>query len=136
MCILCQSLVRNESAWPVHVVSSKHKENIENAKKNKLENTRVAKRPASPAKEVSPKKAKAQVSSNPKSSGVPDDFFDKPPTKKSAVKQVEDVEMDESISKVEQNKKEADNCLPEGFFDDPVLDAKVKKIIVLLLNYF
>lgn len=137
MCILCQSIVRSESAWPVHLVSSKHKENVEHARKTKLHTFTVPKRPASPV-EKSAKKTKVQsqpTHESQQTKGVPDDFFDKPAKQKTIPpqplgKKPMDVEMElvtETASKTEEAKKEKekDSALPEGFFDDPKLDAKV-----------
>lgn len=60
MCILCSSVVRSEKAWPVHLNSKQHKENVEQAKKLKeVTNnfTKVSKhKRSSPPREAPPEK--------------------------------------------------------------------------------
>lgn len=110
-------------------------------------NPRTFKRPSSPFKpDVPDKKIKSilkngggGVSSS--QSALPDDFFDKPSatiasnipsnvnkeSKKEVAKEPEaneDVEMSEK----EDEKDASQAQLPEGFFDDPIMDAKVSRI--------
>lgn len=60
MCVLCSSVVRSEKAWPVHLNSKQHKENVEQAKTLKvLTNnfTKVSKQKRlSPPKDAPPEK--------------------------------------------------------------------------------
>lgn len=60
MCVLCSSVVRSEKAWPVHLNSKQHKENVEQAKKLKeitSNFTKVSKQKRlSPPKEAPPEK--------------------------------------------------------------------------------
>ncbi|XP_015431752.1 PREDICTED: zinc finger protein 830 [Dufourea novaeangliae] len=160
MCILCKVIVRNETAWPVHLNSKSHKENIELAKKTKLEpiapktTTHMFKRPISPSQEVSAnKKIKGILkNSSPQStqvaSSLPPDFFDKSPKQPNGStasntsitthrsghnkdslndKDIKPFETEEEREK-DKNKDINPTILPEGFFDDPVLDAKVRNV--------
>lgn len=149
MCILCKSIVRNETVWPVHLNSKIHKENITLAKTTKLETesaTRTSnvlsfKRPFSPSQDVVNKKIKIILkNSNSKEiqskSILPTDFFH------NNLKQVNSISMQKLESKestvnvadmhleAEEEKIKDTNLtvLPEGFFDDPVMDAKVRNV--------
>ncbi|XP_017878714.1 zinc finger protein 830 [Ceratina calcarata] len=156
MCILCKTVVRSEAIWPVHLNSKSHKENILSAKKTKLDTdtTKIQafKRPTSPSQESSVNKKIKGILKNSKaqsvqvSSSLPSDFFDKPSkqvngtTQSNAVaseqksenkkevvpeKDVKNVEIEEEK---EKSKDANQASLPEGFFDDPVLDAKVRNV--------
>lgn len=146
-CILCQSVVKSDAIWPVHINSKQHRDNVEKAKKLKEKTnnfTTPLKRPLTPPHEVPAKKPKSILkngtsqreeeaedaveaeSSNANSKGVPDDFFDSakiqpPKLLKSSSSKEEKMETEEVD----------DHTLPEGFFDDPKLDAKVQ----LLFSY-
>lgn len=149
MCILCKSTIRNETVWPVHLNSKIHKENIILAKTTKLETqstTRTSnvlsfKRPLSPSQDtfINKKIKKILKNSNLKEvqakSILPVDFFHN-------VKQVNDTSMEKleskdsivSIADIHHLKAEEEKIkdtnltvLPEGFFDDPIMDAKVSK---------
>lgn len=158
MCILCKAAVRSEAVWSVHLNSKTHKENIILAKKTKLEpdsptvTTHTFKRPTSPLQEPAPtKKIKgilknttvksAQVPSN-----LPLDFFDNPskqvPLNTTVIKRgsendkeiVQEKELKNGEAEVQNDKEEergkdaSQPVLPEGFFDDPILDAKVRNV--------
>lgn len=156
MCILCKTIVRSEAVWPVHLNSKTHKENIILAKKTKLESnpTKVQtfKRPTSPTQESSTnKKIKGILKNSTQSaqvlSNLPSDFFDNPKQVNCNVpssipvitqqsendkepvheKDLKNVEVEEEKEK-ERSKDTNQPPLPEGFFDDPVLDAKVRNV--------
>ncbi|XP_076628725.1 zinc finger protein 830 [Colletes latitarsis] len=157
MCVLCKVIVRSETVWPVHLNSKTHKENIALAKKTKLETdtpktaVHTFKRPTSPSQESSSnKKIKSilKVPSTQTTSSLPSDFFDNNPKQSngtvpsntSAVierpenskelandKEAKNVEIEEEREK-DKNKDTNQPVLPEGFFDDPVLDAKVRNV--------
>ncbi|XP_046740541.1 zinc finger protein 830 [Diprion similis] len=146
ICILCKTMVRTEAVWNIHLNSKAHKENISLAKKEHSEPPKPApivphsfKRPTSSASvEVPNKKLKSILKNGPAvPSALPDDFFDKTSatqphrnvqaakievTKESA--ESEDVEMEEK----EEEKDLSQAQLPEGFFDDPIMDAKVRNV--------
>ncbi|XP_011305930.1 zinc finger protein 830 [Fopius arisanus] len=143
MCVICKSIIRSETVWPVHLNSKSHKENVISAKKllemkevpSKVE--KAFKRPSSPPRgSQSPKKVKGILRNPQTSPALPPDFFDNPngtsrnnlPT---VTKQTEELVIKSSK---EENKdlKDAEStnstALPEGFFDDPILDAKVRNV--------
>lgn len=155
MCILCKSIVRNETVWPVHVNSKTHKENIIQAKKTKLETDstkiQVHKRSSSPSQESSTnKKIKSILKNSTQSVQIPSNLssnlFDNPSnnTKLSnnsvittrlendkefvVEKDIKNIEVEEEKEK-EKNKDTNQQSLPEGFFDDPILDAKVRILL-------
>ncbi|XP_063704490.1 zinc finger protein 830 [Culicoides brevitarsis] len=132
-CIVCDAVVRSEKAWPVHVNSKKHKENLVAAKelKEKVKNDPVlaqkvaaVKRPAVPevVSEQPTKKLKGIL----KNSNRKDDEeeFETP----------ENAKIDKSLVNIsrsngqKQEKMETEeqptNELPDGFFDNPKEDAK------------
>lgn len=149
MCILCKSIVRSETVWPVHLNSKIHRENVTLAKTTKLETestTRTSnilpfKRSPSPSLDISVKKKIRGILKNSNLSEVQTksilsiDFFH------NNLKQINSVSMQKNESKdstasiadiqykeIEEEKIKATNptVLPEGFFDDPVMDAKVR----------
>lgn len=158
MCVLCKSVVRSEDVWKVHINAKLHKQNVELAKKlkDKLQTTSPAiKRPATPPTNDVPQKklkgilknsvpatvATVSTAQTPTNS-IPADFFDSKPSiqtssyfeatlqKTSIRKDLVNFNRDER--NVEQNptnvKIESDEVLPEGFFDDPVKDAKARNL--------
>lgn len=157
MCVLCKAIIRSETVWPVHLNSKTHKENIALAKKTKLETdpTKVQtfKRPMSPSQESSTNKKIKGILKNSTaqsaqvSSSLPVDFFDNPKQVNGTVssstpmaaqlsennkepvheKDLKNVEVEEEKEK-DKNKDTNQPLLPEGFFDDPILDAKVRNV--------
>ncbi|XP_011137946.1 zinc finger protein 830 [Harpegnathos saltator] len=161
MCILCKSIVRNETVWPVHLNSKIHKENIALAKMTKLEpessvkassNATTFKRPPSPSLNTSVnKKIKGILKNNSQpvaqaKSSLPADFFDnntkqvngelssaiqKSENKDSTanITDVQSIEIEEEKEKEKEKVKDMNvSVLPEGFFDDPIMDAKVRNV--------
>lgn len=151
LCILCESVVRSESVWSIHINSKKHRENIANAKRKKEDSAQFArpvapapvKRPSSVEVPVAPKRIKGILKNN-QEPKVPIDFFDLE-TKSNAVEaesKVNNIEKtddsesadsdDESEEVVAQPGKlpatTHEETLPEGFFDDPLLDAKARNV--------
>ncbi|XP_035734335.1 zinc finger protein 830-like [Vespa mandarinia] len=162
MCILCKSIVRNETVWVVHINSKTHKENVILAKKTKLEIERhsttnvstTLRRPGSPLEgNITNKKIKV-ILKNPSKpsaqSNLPADFFDNsskqscvtstpvmPITQesKSSLEVTNDAEnrihtdIENDIDKEKEKARDVNQAaLPEGFFDDPILDAKVRNV--------
>ena len=157
MCVLCKAIIRSETVWPVHLNSKTHKENIALAKKTKLETdpTKVQtfKRPMSPSQESSTNKKIKGILKNSTaqsaqvSSSLPADFFDNPKQVNGTVsssipmatqwsednkepvheKDLKNAEVEEEKEK-DKSKDTNQPPLPEGFFDDPVLDAKVRPL--------
>lgn len=155
-CQLCKSVVRSEAVWKVHINTKQHKENLALAKqlKEKIDNQNKPKLPPALEERVAAlkrmraeqdgpgakklkgilkngsqsreEKMEIEEAPEPKngtssSAPIPDDFFDsktKSPhsekSSKSSEKPVDDKAQDETI--------------PEGFFDDPMKDAKARNI--------
>lgn len=152
MCILCKLVIRSETIWPVHLNSKMHKDNVALAKKTKLEtniktpNIQTFKRPASPSQDTSTNKKIKGILKNSSQpviqakSNLPADFFDdnsKQVNSASALMQkLENKDRESAVNTMniqhteeEEKEKVKDTnlaILPEGFFDDPVMDAKVR----------
>ncbi|XP_022919560.2 zinc finger protein 830 [Onthophagus taurus] len=139
-CILCKSVVRSEAVWNVHLNSKQHKENVEAAKKLKEKTnnfTTAIKRPATPPLEVPIKKlkgilknstSKTENNDTNQTDQLPDDFFD---TKKSNLNLPQLGQQNQDKIEKEPEKmdvEQPDSALPEGFFDDPKLDAKARNL--------
>ncbi|KAG5882930.1 hypothetical protein JTB14_012657 [Gonioctena quinquepunctata] len=139
-CILCKSIVRSEAVWTVHVNAKLHKQNVEIAKKLKEKTnnfTTPLKRPLTPPLPDVPEKKIKSILKNSGASAtqsvesineskveknhLPDDFFDSKSTNgvKSIMKKKDD-------NPEEREAPETKDTLPEGFFDDPKLDAKAR----------
>ncbi|XP_026321967.1 zinc finger protein 830 isoform X2 [Hyposmocoma kahamanoa] len=149
MCILCSSVVRSEKAWPVHLNSKQHKENVEQAKKLKeLTNnfTKVSKQKRlSPPIEAPPQKKIKSILKN--ASEAQSVLPQKPKNDAPSIVSYHNEEVKRaplaptvsgragkkgpSTSKEKQSDKTPvapDQPIPEGFFDDPILDAKARNI--------
>lgn len=124
MCILCKSVVRSEAVWTVHVNAKQHRENVEIAKKLKEKTnnfTTAAKRGLSPPTEVPEKKIKSILKNGTNkhetvaetSVPVAEKPIKNPATNEMAPQETIPAPKDGEI-------------LPEGFFDDPKLDAKAR----------
>nr|CAH7762212.1 unnamed protein product [Callosobruchus chinensis] len=139
-CILCQSIVRSESVWTIHINSKQHKQNVEQAKKLKERTnnfTTPVKRPLSPPfPEIPDKKIKGilkKPNSN-VSSSVDPDSNSKPLDAKLFLNPVKTKNRANKPATLQQSKEESvvieatdsKEVLPEGFFDDPKLDAKAR----------
>lgn len=148
MCILCQSNIKNEIVWAIHLNSKGHKDNVALAKKTKLdlENKKKDptsfKRPASPVISRDSKKVKSilKTTTSPKEQGLPSDFFDKPiqhENTTSVTERTKSIPVADNADAGERTEEPAKNkeakdlgppTLPEGFFDDPIMDAKVRNV--------
>jgi zinc finger protein 830 len=143
MCALCKSIVKSEAVWQVHLNAKKHKENVQLAKQLKeqlekapqsigglkrsievLHSDVPAKKPKGILKNSTATKTTVEIqapsengSKTDEKSGLPEDFFDSTnKTRKSTEKSAsEPMEVDE-------------DKLPDGFFDDPVKDAKAHNV--------
>jgi zinc finger protein 830 len=137
-CAVCKLNIKDDSSWSVHISSKVHKENIT---KRKPESSRMTERLAVtteslkrtlPKQEsfVPPKKLKG-ILKNYKAppEKVPSDFFETPTptsTENTNVNGESDEKMDvqpETLDDLNLDRGE----LPKGFFDDPMLDAKIRK---------
>lgn len=132
MCVICKSIVRSESVWTVHVNAKQHKEKVISTRKLQEElqkkATSSSKRSHSPQPEEVTKKPKS-ILKNALTKQVPDDFFDN--DKPQNIKQSEENKVAVKPIETEENKNTTnEELLPEGFFDDPKLDAKVRIFIL------
>ncbi|CAG9559694.1 unnamed protein product [Danaus chrysippus] len=142
MCVLCSSIVRSENVWQVHLNSKQHRENIEKAKKlkqltNNFTDDKIKKRQSSCAIDQPPeKKIKGILKNAPEKINT----FSQTPNNDAPIifshhdeeikrKVINPMAVDEAQpgeKSEEQGKPEltAAMPIPEGFFDDPILDAK------------
>lgn len=147
LCILCESGVRSEAVWNVHINSKKHRENIARVKRKREDALNFVqpsvpqpmKRPAQTEVILPSKKLKGILKNSPEPK-VPRDFFDL--GNHAAVEemnQTQNTVMEDEV--VADNKDSEPSCqpiktvasfqeeaLPEGFFDDPLLDAKARNV--------
>lgn len=140
-CILCKSVVRSAKVWIVHTNGKHHRENIELAKKLKERTnnfTKPLKRPLSPIQNDDTqikkprsilKNSNATTSKASSSNGsVPTDFFDNASVKTKPNSSNKSKLQKKEIESMEVEPEPSDEALPEGFFDDPKLDAKARNI--------
>lgn len=145
MCILCKTIVRSEHVWQVHINAKQHKENVAEAKKfkeltnnftstTKLKNQ---KRNLMPPPDAPPEKKLKGILKN--SKVLPKARNNAPNVisyHNEEIKRVQssDIKTDganDDPSKSSQSESESKDILPsepipEGFFDDPILDAKAR----------
>ncbi|XP_050295901.1 zinc finger protein 830 [Anthonomus grandis grandis] len=140
-CILCKSIVRSDAVWTVHINAKQHKQNIEIAKKLKEKTnnfTTPLKRPLTPPlPDVPEKKIKGILKNAPPTSLKTVSSTEAPiPSKEKdgtsgnnslATKAIPQEKTVEPGQNKEVNEELAGE-LPEGFFDDPVLDAKARNL--------
>lgn len=144
-CQICKKAVKS-SLWKVHVNTKQHKENIAHAKqlKEKLENHVKAATPtiqervaqmkeekklkgilknssSSAPTQIAEEKPTEPAAPPPATSSIPDDFFDSksPESKQNGTS---------ATSKPTEERTVAEEPIPEGFFDDPMKDAKARHI--------
>jgi len=133
-CIVCDSIVRSDSAWAVHLNSKTHRENLSRRTKRKEppdESAVPFKKPAValPPPKPAPKSILKNSHEVRKPTALPSDFFQPQKNKEIPVSvtpsaSTENMEVDEAEDETEDAENGSE--LPEGFFDDPKLDAKVR----------
>lgn len=131
-CILCKSVVRSESVWKVHVNTKAHKEKVEIAKqlKDQLQKTpstaqQLLKRPHQSTDDGMTKEKKIKLANEKlQETGIPSDFFDSGKITTGSI--LSQGSIKGTVNKVEEEAK--DEVLPEGFFDDPIKDAKIRNL--------
>lgn len=157
MCVLCNAVVRSEAVWNVHINAKAHRDNIHLAKQKKNSSefkspatvvTPSLKRPSEPFKNepIPTKKIKGILKNAPakapSSTSLPNDFFDvngiatkesnKPPVVLSHIMETTDAceAMDDVDENFDNSSSSAlrEESLPEGFFDDPIMDAKARHV--------
>lgn len=124
----------------VHLASKLHKNNVEIAKKTKMQSAEAAapvfKRPCPSSAEILPVKKMKTDNLNNTQNVAPVIPALPAKTLTSCLKKRDSEEMEtepipENTNNVtaKNSKKEKDSSLPEGFFDDPIMDAKVNFFI-------
>lgn len=119
-CILCNFIVRSESVWAVHINAKQHKQNVEQARKLKERTnnfTTPLKRPLTPPLEVPEKKLKGILKNSQDTSKVDSSSI-----------VIVTANEDQKNQEPEEPSKDNNEVLPEGFFDDPKLDAKARHV--------
>ncbi|XP_029347879.1 zinc finger protein 830 [Acyrthosiphon pisum] len=137
-CAVCKLNIKDDSSWSVHISSKVHKDNIS---KRKPESSRMTERLAVtteslkrtlPKQEsfVPPKKLKGILKNYiAPPEKVPSDFFESPTPnslENTNVNQETDEKMDVQPETLDDLNLDGGE-LPKGFFDDPMLDAKIRK---------
>lgn len=124
ICILCKSVVRSEAVWTVHINAKQHRENVELAKKLKERTnnfTKPLKRPLTPPLEVPEKKIKGILKNGTSTASETANASVVIPLRENKP----DVPQTQPEPEPQPNTENGD-VLPEGFFDDPKLDAKAR----------
>ncbi|XP_050343498.1 zinc finger protein 830 [Nymphalis io] len=150
MCILCSSIVRSENVWQIHLNSKQHKGNVEQAKKlkeltNNFTDDKIKnKRPGCLQTDVPQEKRPKGILKNsyeklPRLVQAPERklptiliHHDEKIIRKSKNLTFQKVETLEATveNKIDDTETILSNPqpIPEGFFDDPILDAKARNI--------
>lgn len=115
-CVLCQSVVRSEEVWKIHLNAKQHKENVQAAKELKERQATAVKRAAPKAEEVVPEKRPKGILKNATTRIIP-------PTEPTTIPEATPMEVAEAEPTAEEGK-----TLPEGFFDDPKKDAVARNL--------
>ncbi|XP_065053834.1 zinc finger protein 830-like [Rhopilema esculentum] len=148
-CVVCNLPLKNDLLWQPHLLSKKHKEAVTALK---VKSSQMKESYAPPPKKIKkdvvnhsasykepkneeiPKAPTAEFKGSKHSvkSALPADFFDKDTSKEmTSKKEIEEhpekPDNDES-SPVPTTSKSISEKLPEGFFDDAKIDAKVRKV--------
>ncbi|XP_054283672.1 zinc finger protein 830-like [Macrosteles quadrilineatus] len=147
-CIVCESVVRSDAVWIVHLNSKQHKDNIARKKqllapppiipKNVSDPPKLYKRPLTPPTAVPPKKLKGILKNAP-APKLPPGFFDNGAVKTesfptssqvdpSSVLTPTEVVAEEPMDTEDASFVDSKDPLPEGFFDDPIMDAKARNV--------
>ncbi|KAK9512083.1 hypothetical protein O3M35_000589 [Rhynocoris fuscipes] len=142
-CIVCNSVVRSEAVWNVHINSKQHRENIAKKKQTPVLNIKPEppahipfKRPKDDTAEESvPKKIKGILKNAPV---LPNGFFDvKQEIDDTNIKMETEDDVSTKTNGSEEKMSTATTIvesvsnsseLPEGFFDNPILDAKARNV--------
>ncbi|KAK3928570.1 Zinc finger protein 830 [Frankliniella fusca] len=157
MCVLCNTVVRSEAVWNVHINAKAHRDNIHLAKQKKISSefkspaivaSPALKRPNEPVKNdpIPSKKLKGILKNapvkTPSSTSLPDNFFDGNSVSsgghnQSSVVLSHIMETTDVCEPMDEDNVNGDNppnsglkeeALPEGFFDDPIMDAKARHV--------
>ena len=150
-CIVCNVIVKSEMVWTAHINGKQHRDKIEELKQpKKVQDNKFVKPQAVPAIKRKGELDGSSTSASPSKKGIPEDFFDRKPIPiigkpvlkpiKSILKNAPklpaqpppisdgpepDIAMETDNRVPSPVPKATSSELPEGFFDDPKLDAKV-----------
>ncbi|XP_066150998.1 zinc finger protein 830 [Euwallacea fornicatus] len=139
-CILCKTIVKSEAVWVVHINAKQHKENIELAKKLKEKTnnfTTPLKRPLTPPLPDIPEKKIKGILKNALTKPTTINSQQSKVTEDTAIQSLSTIKLNVPLGAIRQNSKNippsenpeepgSSNSLPEGFFDDPIMDAKAR----------
>jgi len=130
-CALCDQQIISETFWNAHVNGKEHKQKVIELKSN-IQQKSAEHVFAKPAPVTSPSTniqrgvkrshdvaAAGESTSVNSQSALPADFFDNSSSKPPVIT---------SKPVVVPTNESSSNALPEGFFDDPAMDAKVRKV--------
>ncbi|KAF5285423.1 hypothetical protein FQA39_LY16677 [Lamprigera yunnana] len=130
VCILCQTVVRSENVWNVHINTKQHRDKVDEAKKLKERTnnfTTPLKRINVSPTEVPTKKLKGILKNS--NTITPLDVNNiENETVNNSDEVVDDTKTNDNEEDMETDSKNDNTVLPEGFFDDPKQDAKVRQI--------
>lgn len=127
LCIICNSTVKSESMWYTHINSKNHRDSIARKKQSKeklssqtaVVNINIKKEPNPELK--SPKKLKGILKNK-----IDDSVLQSVNTMSND--SVLDKDTSCHMDTDAEPQRKITNELPEGFFDDPVMDAKVRNV--------
>lgn len=152
MCILCNTVVLSEAVWNVHINAKQHKDNITKKKQQQQEleykaqlaavTSSIKRPPPAVAETPQPPKKLKSILKNAAQPRLPDGFFESENKNSIAAptavvsNETEPTEEEETEMETEESEESKstpqpdvkDNPLPEGFFDDPVMDAKARHV--------
>lgn len=141
MCALCNQQLTSETFWKAHVNGREHKQKLLELKSNikQTNSDEVFAKPVPPSPVTNQQRGVKrshetstvddQVSASKSStqhSALPADFFDSAPSKSQIGNSSSVIKA--SPSTVSATSSSSSSALPEGFFDDPQLDARVRKV--------
>ncbi|XP_063218207.1 zinc finger protein 830 [Bacillus rossius redtenbacheri] len=143
-CLLCDLEVRSEAVWGAHINGRAHRDNIAAARWRKEDASRdhsavppkppppppLGKRPAAPQPRPPAKRVRGILKNSQEPPNVPVGFFDDEqfPGFTSVRPAAPDSSEDEDPGAPAVARINPDDPLPEGFFDDPLLDAKARHV--------
>ncbi|XP_031333687.1 zinc finger protein 830 isoform X2 [Photinus pyralis] len=134
-CVLCQSIVRSEGVWNVHINSKQHRDKVEEARRLKETTNNFTTNPKRSLEvpiEVPTKKIKGILKNSKTSTHDNDASNTEISSNVGNAVTFKEVSVDPVSNKQDEqmviDPKDDQSAIPEGFFDDPKQDAKVRHI--------
>ncbi|OXB76821.1 UNVERIFIED_CONTAM: hypothetical protein H355_003838 [Colinus virginianus] len=141
-CALCSAPVKSELLWQTHVLGKQHRERVAELKGAKQAaggpaasaSPQPAKRKTADAESTQLKRTKGADDKPHTSTSTSEllsflsDFFDSKTAAPPVVSHSGSIQKPETQEKIVERKENTAEALPEGFFDDPEVDAKVRKV--------